>query len=111
MKVQLLLEVISDMRNLADGLEALAQAMGDGSSKPKPPVPKPAQKEEAKPAVTHEMLRELAVEITKSGKRSEVKDLITSYGVKNITAIAEADLESFYADLLTIKEANSDAAD
>lgn len=111
MKVQLLLEVISDMRNLADGLEALAQAIADGGNQPKTPAPKAKPMEQHKPAVTHEMLRELAVEITKSGKRSEVKDLITSYGVKNITAIAEADLESFYADLLTIKEANSDAAD
>ena len=111
MKVQLLLEVISDMRNLADGLEALAQAIADGGNQPKIPAPKAKPMEQQKPAVTHEMLRELAVEITKSGKRSEVKDLITSYGVKNITAIAEADLESFYADLLTIKEANSDATD
>lgn len=110
-KVQLLLEVISDMRNLADGLEELAQAIADGGNQPKTPAPRAKLKEQTKPAVTHEMLRELAVEITKSGKRSEVKDLITSYGVKNITAIAEADLENFYADLLTIKEANSDATD
>lgn len=108
MKVQLLLDVISDMRSLADGLEALAQAMADGGNRTKVSAPKP-QPKDVPPAVTHEMARSLAVELSKSGKREAVKECITSYGVKNITAIADTDLESFYADLLGVKEANGDA--
>ena len=98
MKIQLLLEVISDMRNLADGLDALAQAMADGDNQPKA-VRSAAPPQEPKPEVTHEMVRELAVQLSRSGKREEVKQLIGKYGVKNITAIADDELESFYAEL------------
>ena len=98
MKIQLLLEVISDMRNLADGLDALAQAMADGDNQPKAAKPA-APPQKPKSAVTHEMVRELAVQLSRSGKREKVKQLIGKYGVKNITAIADAELESFYADL------------
>ena len=46
-----------------------------------------------------EVLRELAVKLSRNGKREEIKQLIEKYGVKNITAVAESDLDSFYADL------------
>ena len=39
------------------------------------------------------------MQLSRSGKREEVKQLIGKYGVKNITAIADAELESFYAEL------------
>lgn len=51
------------------------------------------------PSVTHEQLRELAVKLSREGKREEIKQLIEKYGVKNITAVADADLDAFYADL------------
>ena len=61
-RTKLLLDVVSDMRSLADSLETIANAVAgnDGISKEKQ-----AEK----------------------------------YGVKNITAVAESDLDSFYADL------------
>ena len=68
MKIQLLLEVISDMRNLADGLDALAQAMADGDNQPKA-ARSAAPPQKPKPTVTHEMVRELAVQLSRSGKR------------------------------------------
>ena len=42
---------------------------------------------------------QLAVKLSRNGKREEIKQLIEKYGVKNITAVAESDLDSFYADL------------
>ena len=97
-KIKLLLDVIGDMRSLADSIEAVAKAMADGDNQPKA-ARSAAPPQEPKPAVTHEMVRELAVQLSRSGKREEVKQLIGKYGVKNITAIADAELESFYADL------------
>ena len=38
-------------------------------------------------------------DLSRNGKREEIKQLIEKYGVKNITAVAESDLDSFYADL------------
>ena len=49
--------------------------------------------------MTHEQLRELAVKLSREGKREKVKSLIEKYGVKNITAVAVSDLDAFYADL------------
>ena len=52
-RTKLLLDVVSDMRSLADSLETMANAVAgnDGVSK---------EKQADKPSVTHEMLRELA---------------------------------------------------
>ena len=95
-KIKLLLEVVNGMHSLADSLETMANAMSEGESQPKSTAatPKPD-----KPTVTHEILRELAVKLSRSGKREEIKQLIEKYGVKNITAVSETDLNAFYADL------------
>lgn len=94
-KIKLLLDVVNDMRSLADSLEVMANAIADGGNQFKTV---PAEKL-SKPSVTHEMLRELAVKLSRSGKREEIKSLIEKYGVKNITAVAVSDLDAFYADL------------
>ena len=106
-RIKLLLNVVEDLRTLADDVEILAKAVADGQPATKPeqtapkqemkPTPPPEEKSEV--TVTHEMVRELAVNLSRAGKREEIKTLIESYGVKNITSVAEADLESFYADL------------
>ena len=106
-KIKMMLDVVEQMRSLADSIEVLAQGIADGgSSRPKPVQ----EKTQDKPAVTHEMLRELAIELTRSGRREDVKNTIEQYGVKNITAVAEGDLESFYADLLSLKDGDKNAA-
>ena len=92
-RIKLLLDVVNGMRSLADSLEIMANAMSDGDSIPKEKVS--AQKGADTPSVTHEQLRELAVKLS----REEIKQLIEKYGVKNITAVADADLDAFYADL------------
>jgi len=115
-RIKLLLNVLNDMRSLADSLEAMANAMADGDNQPQEQdVKQTLTKEtnltkETKTAVTHEMLRELAVKLSRSGKREEVKQLIGKYGVKNITAVAESDLDAFYNDL-KLMEDNNHAAD
>lgn len=56
-------------------------------------------KESEQPAVTHEMVRELAVKLSRGGRREEIKQMLEEYGVKNVTAIKEDDLDTFYAKL------------
>ena len=97
-KIKMLLDVVESMRSLADSVEVLAQGIADGQNRPKVET---APKKD-KPAVTHEMLRELAVKLSRGGRKDDVKALLDNYGVKNITAVAETDLESFYADLLSL---------
>lgn len=105
-KIKMMLDVVEQMRSLADGIEVLAQGIADGGNRPKPePVPK-----QNKPAITHEMLRELAVRVSQNGKKQDIRDTLNKYGVKNITAVAEADIESCYADLKAL-EVSEDAAE
>lgn len=96
-RIKLLLDVVNGMRSLADSLEIMANVMADGDNIPKKSIS--SQKGADKPSVTHEQLRELAVRLSRAGKREEIKQLIAKYGVKNITAVAESDLDAFYADL------------
>ena len=99
-KIKMLLDVVECMRSLADSIEVLAQGIADGQNRTKAET-NPASKKD-KPAVTHEMLREIAVKLSRGGRKDDVKTLLESYGVKNITAVAENDLESFYTDLLSL---------
>lgn len=97
-KIKMLLDVVECMRSLADSIEVLAQGIADGQNRQNAETkPKPD-----KPAVTHEMLREVAVKLSRDGRKDDVKALLDNYAVKNITAVAETDLESFYADLLRL---------
>ena len=109
-KIKLLLDVVNDMRSLADSLQSVADAMADGdAAKKELPASKSTEKEQSKskavkmedeqPAVTHEILRELAVKLSRSGRREEIKALLDKYGVKNITAVQDDDLEEFYTEL------------
>lgn len=104
-RIKLLLNVLNDMHSLADSLEAMANAMAEGDNQTQEQETKQTSAKETNPAkeiktdVTHEMLRELAVKLSRGGRREEVKQLIGKYGVKNITEVAESDLESFYNDL------------
>ena len=107
-KMKLLLDVVNDMRSLADSIEALANATTDGDvqkkeqSKPKTQKPE-TPKEAEQPIVTHEMIRELAVKLSRGGKREEIKQMLEQYGVKNVTAITADDLEPFYAELAAME--------
>ncbi len=117
-RIKLLLNVLNDIRSLADSLEEMANAMADGDNqapereaeqtpaKETSPSKEANTAEETKTTVTHEMLRELAVKLSRSDKREEVKQLIVKYGVKNITAVAESDLDAFYNDLKLMEDDN-----
>nr|DAH06922.1 MAG TPA: hypothetical protein [Caudoviricetes sp.] len=96
-KIKLLLDVVNGMRALADSLETMANAIADGDNITQAKIS--AQKGTDRPSVTHEQLRELAVKLSRNGKREEIKQLIEKYNVKNITAVAESDLYAFYTDL------------
>lgn len=101
-KIKLLLDVVNDMRSLADSLQALANTIADGDvrkneqlTQQKENIPQKTKQ----PAVTHEMIRELAVKLSRCGKREEIKQMLDEYGVRNVTAVKDDDLDTFYAEL------------
>lgn len=79
-KVKLLLDVISDLRSLADSLQAVADSIADGS---------------AAETITSQ---EQAAEKSRAGHTAEVKALLTKHGADKLSDIDPAEYPALLAD-------------
>lgn len=84
-RMKLALNVVGDLRSLADSIETLAGAVGESGKEEIAPVKdnKPA------PKITFEDLRAILVVLTRDGKQEKVKELITKYGAKKLSDVPE----------------------
>ena len=103
-KMKLLLEVVQDMRHLADSLQAVAEAMMQNDTQepapeetqtPAAPVAKPSKK------VTLEQVRAVLAQKSHDGMTAEVRALLQKYGASKLSAI---DPECYEALLLEAEE-------
>ena len=103
-KIKLLLDVVTDLRSLADSLQAVADAMAGNepveASQPETPTQVPTQKPEEK-TVTLEQVRAVLAEKSHDGFTAEVRGLLEKYGASKLSQIDP----SKYADLLVEAEA------
>jgi hypothetical protein len=76
-KMKLALDVVENLRSLADSIEALTDVV-EGNE--------PKEKVEAN-LPTLEQVRAKLAALTQSGKQAEVKALITKYGAKKLSEI------------------------
>lgn len=89
-KMKLALDVVQDLRSLANSIETLAESVTEQHDTDVEEVIKPAaQKEEPAPKITFEEVRAVLAELTRSGKQQEVKELITRYGAKKLSDVPE----------------------
>jgi len=102
-KVKLLLDVISDVRSLADSLQVLCDAMAEtetiASEKETAPANGQAvQKSEKKKAkeIKLEDVRAKLADMSQAGKTAEVRDIIKKYGGTKLSDVDPA----HYADIL-----------
>ena len=117
-KVKLLLDVIGDLRSLADSLQAVADAVADngaaeltttkesekagktgkGAAKntAKKDV-KPAAKQEEKP-LTLEEVRAVLAEKSRSGHTEEVRELLAKHGADKLSEIDPSEYPALLAD-------------
>ena len=92
---QLLLEVVKDIRSLADSVQAVCTAVTDGLTETEAPkIP-----EKAAPAVPLEKVRSVLAEKSQAGFTAEVRAIITKHGASRLSEIDPSE----YADV--IKEA------
>jgi len=119
-RMKLLLDVITDMRSLADSLEVLADAMADGDVQKKETVAAKSTKKttckvnsdsipeqeteqneeiQLEPTVSKDEVLALAKKLSKNGKMEQVRNSLLSYGVSNVSALTGNNLMSFYAEL------------
>ena len=110
-KIKLLLDVVSDLRSLADSLQAVADAVAQGgqeqpdqtteekpTQKPeKKNVAKQVEKAEPKP-LTLEQVRAALAEKSRAGHTSEVKALLIKHGADKLSDIDPAEYPALLAE-------------
>ena len=110
-KMKLLLDVVSDLRSLADSLQAVADAVAQGgqeqpdqtteekpTQKPeKKNVAKQVEKAEPKP-LTLEQVRAALAEKSRAGHTSEVKALLIKHGADKLSDIDPAEYSALLAE-------------
>jgi len=103
-KIKLLLDVVTDLRSLADSLQAVADAMASNEPVDESQLETTAQvstqKTEEK-AVTLEQVRAVLAEKSHDGFTAEVRALLEKYGASKLSQIDP----SKYAALLAEAEA------
>ena len=113
-KIKLLLDVIEDMRSLADSLQAVANAIGQNEPEAETaspdlapalaPAPQAPQTPPSK-AITLEEVRAVLAEKSHDGFTTEVRELLQKYGAAKLSGIDPAN----YAALLKDAEVLGDA--
>ena len=83
-KIKLLLDVVEDMRSLADSLQSLADAMTQGEAPEAEPVQKAAPSPPKEPA---EQVRAVLAEKSHDGKTEAVRELLQKYGAPKLSSV------------------------
>lgn len=103
-KMKLLLDVVDDLRSLADSLSAIAEAMTQGEAPAADTTPAPPKAHGSKP-VTLEQVRAVLAEKSHDGLTAEVRALLQKYGADKLSAVDP----QHYAALLKDAEVLGDA--
>ena len=94
-KIKLLLDVVNDMRRLADSIQAVCDAMADSDSAPKE-TPTTKTEKATEPDISLEKVRMVLAEKSQLGFTAEVRGIIGKYGADKLSAVDKA----YYADIL-----------
>ena len=114
-RIKLLLDVVSDLRSLADSLQAVADAVAQGGQEQPDQTTekKPAQKQEKKTAakkgeppvekaepkpLTLEQVRAALAEKARAGHTAEVKALLLKHGADKLSDIDPAEYPALLVD-------------
>ncbi len=116
-KVKLLLDVVSDLRSLADSLQAVADAVAENdASAEMTTIKEPEEKGRTKAAVkkitakksvkaeaeekplTLEEVRAMLAEKSRAGHTAEVKELLNKHGADKLSEIDPAEYPALLAD-------------
>lgn len=105
-KIKLLLDVVSDLRSLAESVQAVAEAMAGKepaeAAQPEKPTPAPEPKSEAKP-VTLEKVRAVLAEKSHDGFIAEVRGLLEKHGAKKLSEIDPSEFPTLLAEAEALK--------
>ncbi len=100
-KTKLLLDVVSDLRSLADSVQAIADAItnNDETEKQQPePVKEPAKKQ-----ITLEEVRAVLAEKSHDGFTAEIRELLQKHGASKLSEIDPSKYPSLLSDAEGLK--------
>lgn len=103
-KVKLLLDVVGDLRSLADSLQAAAEAMAGNEHAEQ--IPQNSLSAERRPTVktiSLEQVRALLAEKSQAGFTAEVRGLLEKYGAPKLSQIDPANYAALLADAEVLK--------
>ena len=112
-RVKLLLDVAEDLRNLADSLQAVADAfsyhestepVAEAPTTPPPEPELPAQPKED--PVTLEQLRTRLGELSREGYTAQIRDLIGKYGATHLSKVDPKDYAALLRDAEEMRNAS-----
>ncbi|MGU9539887.1 rRNA biogenesis protein rrp5 [Clostridium tepidum] len=96
-KIKLLLDVVSDMRSLADSIQAVADAMASNEPvEAKEPTTTVKEPELKKKEITLEEVRAKLAEKSQVGLTAQVREIIQKYGGSKLSEVDP----KHYADIL-----------
>lgn len=103
-KIKLLLDVVTDLRSLADSLQAMADVMAGNEpvDASQPEIPAQAPKPEEK-TVTLEQVRAVLAEKSHDGFTAEVRGLLEKYGASKLSQIDPSKYAALLAEAETLK--------
>ncbi len=111
-RVQLLYDLVRDLRTVADDVQAIADALIQNDDIPalpeQPALPQTtaAAPEPEDALITKEQVRDVLKRLSRSGYRDAVQNIILSYGVATFSELPESE----YADILKRAEEIEHAA-
>ena len=116
-RVQLLYDLVEDLRTVADDVQAIADALTQHDDVPALPEQKAITQTTAAPAadkadveptvpITKEQVRDVLKRLSRAGYRDAVQNIILSYGVATFSGLPESE----YADILKKAEEIEHAA-
>ena len=102
-KVKLLLDVVEDLRSLADSVKAVADAMlqNEPTVDAEAETPAPAPKKE----LTLEEVRAVLGEKSRAGFTVEIQALLKKYGAPKLSGIDPKHYEALLKDVEVLKDA------
>jgi hypothetical protein len=87
-KIKLLLDVVSDMRSLADSIETIADAITSGDALNEEAIPKKKSEVKVKEKpVTLEEVRGVLAKKSQAGLTSQVRELIEKHGGSKLSEV------------------------
>lgn len=87
-KVKLLLDVVEDMRSLADSIQSVADSIQENTAEPEEV---PAQPVDNTPQITIDQVRTLLAEKSGEGKTQAIKALLYKYDAGKLSGVKPED--------------------